>query len=201
MSEAQASGRIEEAAPLPASLRPNLFVLVLGSAAIALLSFAFLPWRLAAPSTLLGALMVAGAEVDARTFLLPDTTTLGALAAGVALAPLTSGQGVWAGASDAALRAVGAGLILLLLRAAYQKLRGQEGLGLGDVKLAFVAGAWLDWVMIPVAIEIAALGALVAYVAWRIMGRQSIGARLPFGLFLAPAIWLSWLSGALLAVF
>ena len=197
MSEAQASGRIEEAAPLPASLRPNLFVLVLGSAAIALLSFAFLPWRLAAPSTLLGALMVAGAEVDARTFLLPDTTTLGALAAGVALAPLTSGQGVWAGASDAALRAVGAGLILLLLRAAYQKLRGQEGLGLGDVKLGAAIGAWLPLELAPLCFALASIAAL-AFVAVR--GRKraiEANMRLPFGVFLCPALWLIFFMNAL----
>ncbi len=89
----------------------------------------------------------------------------------------------------------------LSLRWIYGWLRQREGLGLGDVKLAFVAGAWLDWIMIPVAIEIAALGALVVYAAWRITGCQTIRTRLPFGLFLAPAIWFSWLIGALLAVF
>ena len=33
------------------------------------------------------------------------------------------------------------------LRYGYARLRGRQGLGLGDVKLAFVAGAWLDWLM------------------------------------------------------
>ena len=67
-------------------------------------------------------------------------------------------------------------------------------------KIAFVAGAWLEWIMIPVAIEIAALVALIAYVAWRIVAQRPFDAasRLPFGLFFAPAIWLSWLLAAVL---
>src|SRR5262249_57454028 len=74
-------------------------------------------------------------------------------------------------------------------------LGGREGLGLGDVKLAGVAGVWLDWPAMPIAIEIAALGALALYVAGHVLGRRRIHAatRLPFGLFLAPAIWLAWL--------
>jgi leader peptidase (prepilin peptidase)/N-methyltransferase len=197
MSEAQASGRLEEATPVPANLRPNPFVLLFGSAAIALLSFAFLPWRLAIPSTLLGALMVAGAEVDARTFLLPDTTTLGALAAGVALAPLTSGQELWSGFSDAALRAAGATLILLLLRAAHQKLRGQEGLGLGDVKLGAAIGAWLPLELAALCFALASIAAL-AFVAVR--GRKraiEANMRLPFGAFLCPALWMIFFINAL----
>jgi leader peptidase (prepilin peptidase)/N-methyltransferase len=82
-----------------------------------------------------------------------------------------------------------------VLRAGYRRLRGREGLGLGDVKLAGVAGAWLDWTMMPVAVEIAALSALVAYLLRVWIRRRPLRAagRLPFGLFLAPAIWLSWL--------
>ncbi|HZL41456.1 MAG TPA: hypothetical protein VFC45_14395 [Pseudolabrys sp.] len=79
--------------------------------------------------------------------------------------------------------------------------RRRAGLGLGNVKLAFVAGARLDWVMIPVAIEIAALRALVAYAVFRTMGRQRFSTRLPFGLLLAPATWFSWLISALLPLF
>jgi leader peptidase (prepilin peptidase) / N-methyltransferase len=80
--------------------------------------------------------------------------------------------------------------------------RGREGLGLGDVKLAAVAGVWLDWPAIPVAIEIAALTALAVYATGHILGRRRIHAatRLPFGLFLAPAVWLAWLLQSWLEV-
>lgn len=58
-----------------------------------------------------------------------------------------------------------------------------------------MAGAWLDWPLMPVAVEIAALAGLCAYALGRLKGGQpfSATARLPFGLFLAPAIWLCWL--------
>jgi len=81
-----------------------------------------------------------------------------------------------------------------MLALAYRRWRGQDGLGRGDVKLAAVAGAWLDWFTIPVVIEIAALTALIAYVARQHMMRRPARQtdRLPFGLFFAPAIWLGW---------
>ena len=86
-------------------------------------------------------------------------------------------------------------LLFLALRELYWRLRGRDGLGLGDVKFAAAAGVWLDWPAMPVAIEIAALAALALYVLGHVLGRRRIQAttRLPFGLFLAPAIWLAWL--------
>jgi leader peptidase (prepilin peptidase)/N-methyltransferase len=70
-----------------------------------------------------------------------------------------------------------------------------QGLGLGDVKLAFVAGAWLDWLTIPLAIQLAAFAALSAFLVRQLVSGQSMSAtnRMPFGLFLAPAIWICWL--------
>ena len=46
-------------------LHPNLAVLTGGAGAIGLISALSLPWPVAVASTVLGALMVAGAEVDA----------------------------------------------------------------------------------------------------------------------------------------
>jgi leader peptidase (prepilin peptidase)/N-methyltransferase len=74
---------------------------------------------------------------------------------------------------------------------------------LGDVKLAAVAGVWIDWPLIPVTVEIAALSALLAYGVSRLMLRLPVqrSARLPFGLFFAPAIWLGWLLQEAFLVF
>ena len=49
--------------------------------------------------------------------------------------------------------------------------------------------------MLPVAVEIAALTALTAALAYQLILRQPLKAttRLPFGLFFAPAIWIGWL--------
>jgi leader peptidase (prepilin peptidase)/N-methyltransferase len=53
---------------------------------------------------------------------------------------------------------------------------------------------------IPIAVEIAALAALAVYALRRSMTGRPIRAtaRLPFGLFFAPAIWLCWLLEATL---
>ena len=63
----------------------------------------------------------------------------------------------------------------------------------GDVKLAAVSGAWLDWPLLPIAIDLAALAALIAVLFARLSGKD-LGwkAKLPFGAFFAPSIWLCW---------
>jgi leader peptidase (prepilin peptidase) / N-methyltransferase len=64
-----------------------------------------------------------------------------------------------------------------------------------------VAGAWLGFVAIFAAIELAALSALGAYVLNSYLRNRPLRATafLPFGLFLAPAIWIGWLAETLLA--
>jgi leader peptidase (prepilin peptidase)/N-methyltransferase len=90
--------------------------------------------------------------------------------------------------------------LFFTVRAAYRVLRGREGLGLGDVKLAAAAGAWLSLLMLPMAIEIAALAALTAYVLRQGNRRRALRAtgRIPYGTFLAPAIWLGWVLDTML---
>jgi leader peptidase (prepilin peptidase) / N-methyltransferase len=94
------------------------------------------------------------------------------------------------------LRGAVLALLFLILQAGYRRLRGREGLGSGDVKLAGVAGIWLDWLTIPPVIEIATLAAIAFFVHGYFAGggrALRLTSRLPFGLFLAPAIWLGWL--------
>jgi leader peptidase (prepilin peptidase)/N-methyltransferase len=149
---------------------------------------------------LLGALMLAISVTDARRYLIPNELT----GAAAALALLRAAAiGPDAGAS-ALLWAVGRALIIALpllgLMAGYRALRGRDGLGLGDVKLAAVAGAWLSLPVLFAAIELAALAAIGAYVANAVIKRQPLKstAFLPFGTFLAPAIWFGWLVEALI---
>ena len=180
-----------------ADLRPRLGVLAAGFVLVAALSFASLAWPQAIASTVLGTLMIAGADVDARVFLLPDAVTLGALVSGIlaaaALNPIDPG---WS-AGEAAARAVGTGALLLLVRWGYAWLRQREGLGLGDIKLATGIGAWLPLDAIPICFALAASTALVLvlFAHWR--GRpMEATTKLPFGAFLCPALWLVFYVGA-----
>jgi leader peptidase (prepilin peptidase)/N-methyltransferase len=148
----------------------------------------------------LGCLMIGIAAVDARRFIIPDEFSAAAFVLGLVDAALEFPDAPGTAAATAALRGIVTALALFGLWAAYRRLRGREGIGLGDVKLAGVAGAWLDWPSIPLAFELAALAALTALLARRLVSGRSIRAttRLPFGLFLAPAIWAAWLGETLL---
>jgi leader peptidase (prepilin peptidase)/N-methyltransferase len=142
----------------------------------------------------LALVMLAIAAVDARRFLIPDPLNAAAVMLGVANAAVL-GQGDVALLAETLLRTVVVAGAFLGLRFAYLRLRRRQGIGLGDVKLAAAAGAWLDWPVVPMAIEIAALSALAIYALRRfVLGhRLRPDARLPFGLFFAPAIWIGWL--------
>ncbi len=144
----------------------------------------------------LAALMLAIATHDARHYLIPNELT----AAAFALALLRAGALVPDIGVEALLwplaRAVAVALPLLLLMALYRRWRGRDGLGLGDVKLAAVCGAWLDLATVAAVIELAALLAIGAYAVHAALHRRPLRATafLPFGLFLAPAIWIGWLG-------
>lgn len=143
----------------------------------------------------LALIMLTIAVIDARHFIIPDPLNAAGFVLGLAQAVTLSGQAAWTGFADASLRAAVLAALFWILRAGYARLRGRDGIGLGDVKLAAVAGAWLDWIVIPIAIEIAALSALAAYAIHYVLRRRELraNARLPFGLFFAPAIWIGWL--------
>jgi leader peptidase (prepilin peptidase)/N-methyltransferase len=148
----------------------------------------------------LSLLMAAIAVTDSRRYIIPNELT----AVAVALALLRAGTigpdadrhaVIWA-----ALRAAAIALPFLALMISYRRWRGRDGLGLGDIKLAAVAGAWLGWATIFAVIELATLSALGAYFVNGYFRKRPLKATefLPFGLFLAPAIWIGWLIEALL---
>jgi leader peptidase (prepilin peptidase)/N-methyltransferase len=172
-------------------LTPNPAVLLGGTVAIGLVSSLSLPWPAAVASSVLGALMLAGADVDARKFLLPDLVTFGAVACGIVAAPLLDDVDPWAAAGEAVVRAACIAAVLALFRSFYAWLRQSEGLGLGDVKLAAAIGAWLPIDAIPLCFGLATSSALLAVMVARLRGRSVMRTtRIPFGAFLCPALWI-----------
>jgi leader peptidase (prepilin peptidase)/N-methyltransferase len=149
----------------------------------------------------LGLLMSAIAVVDSRRYIIPNELTAAAFALALLRAGAVGPDADWPGVVWAALRAAAIALPLLALMIGYRRWRGRDGLGLGDIKLAAVAGAWLGLPALFAAIELAALAAIGAYLLNAAVKRQPLRstAFLPFGTFLAPAIWLGWLAEALLS--
>jgi len=163
--------------------------------AIATLSFAALKPLAAIVSCALGFAMLAITVSDARRFIVPDVLSLPAIPAGL-LAAMLFGDDTGAGGvplMHLAAAALGAA-IFYAIRRIYFRLRGRHGLGLGDVKLAAVAGAWTGFEGLSMVL----LFATTAAIGWVLV--RSIGtgrpldraAAIPFGAFLAPAIWLTW---------
>jgi leader peptidase (prepilin peptidase) / N-methyltransferase len=178
-------------------LRLEWLVPTIGCLLIAAVSVWALPWPSAVASIILGILMMIGAEVDAKTFMLPDAVTLGATLAGVAAACALAPNEPWHAVEIATVRSLGTATTLALIRWFYGYLRGHEGLGLGDVKLAAAIGAWLSVEDIPLTFALAAVAALVTVLVAHLRGRAVDRlTRVPFGAYLCPALWLIYFGRA-----
>ena len=135
--------------------------------------------------------------VDWRSYTIPDAANAAAAALGLASRAIGAGDPA-AAIAVAIARAVAMGALFLAFQYAYRRLRDREGMGLGDVKLAAVAGLWLDAGDLPIAVDIACLSALLFVVLSRLRAGPAPLAttKLPFGAFFAPSIWLCWLFAA-----
>lgn len=197
------SGQIEVAKramlnPLPQKLLTTA-ALTLTACGVVIASLVAVPGASGFFGAVLGLLMLAVAVADARAYIIPDRLNLAALLLALAETAVNSFENMPENMALAALRGLVLALGFLALRDIYYRLRQRQGIGLGDVKLAAVAGAWLDWPFIPAAIEIAAVLALIVYIGSQLVLRRPLraAAKLPFGVFFAPAIWFCWLLGAL----
>lgn len=189
---------MQDTTPDPVFSRASLIGAALFALAAGVLLWARLPAPALAAALYLCFAMALITLIDARHFIIPDVISLpsiplGALATVMVFTPDDWGAGLTESAAGAGL----AGGAFYLLRAFYFRLRGVEGLGLGDVKLAAVAGAWLGPQPLAMACLFAALGGLVAALFKR--GRTGAGmpagkAQIPFGSFIAPAILFFWLQ-------
>lgn len=176
-------------------LRPRALPVALSLIAAVALSLLVAPGVRGLFGAALAALMIAICVSDARRFIIPD----GLVAATLLLAFLYEGVMRFdAGLqplADSFVRAAATSLTFFFVMIGFRLARGRDGIGLGDVKLAAVAGAWLDWFTILGVIEGAALTAVAAYLIAGLTRRRRFSAQhlIPFGAFLAPAIWIGWL--------
>jgi leader peptidase (prepilin peptidase) / N-methyltransferase len=134
------------------------------------------------------------AAIDWRNYLLPDIFTLPLLICGLAIAYIIDWQEFPAHAIGAlAGFALFAGIAIL-----YRKLRGREGLGLGDAKLLAALGAWVSWTGLATVLLLAGMIGLALVLVRSLAGKRITATdRLPFGAFLAAAGWIVWLYGPL----
>jgi leader peptidase (prepilin peptidase)/N-methyltransferase len=153
-------------------------------------------WRAVVAWAFTGAL-VAVTFIDLEHRIIPDEITLGGAVAGLILAPVT-GRGVVCAGAGALL---GGGL-LYLLALLYERARGVQGMGGGDVKFAAMLGAFLGARGVLMTLFLASFVGTMAGIAV-ILARGGGGkTALPFGTFLAPSAFvvLLW-EGAIVAAY
>lgn len=170
--------------------------------------FAVVAWRwgwsliAAKLAAFLAAMLVLG-FADLRDRLLPDQITLGGAAAGflfsfgvplepglasliLAVAGARPGPALVSGAESL----LGAGLsaaALYLVAEIYYRVRFREGMGLGDVKMIALIGAFWGFRDAFLVVLLASLLGAAAGLAFIVLFRKGLAYELPFGSFLALA--------------
>jgi leader peptidase (prepilin peptidase)/N-methyltransferase len=143
-------------------------------------------------TVIFGWALLALAVMDLRSMFLADVLTLPLIPAGLAVCLWLEPDAIWTHMAGAAAGAA----LLAALSWGYFRLRGREGLGLGDVKLMAAAGAWVG------------VGGVGTVILWAVMvnalmlapdalrGRpMSATTQVPLGTGLATGLWLTWLYG------
>lgn len=124
--------------------------------------------------------------IDLKHYILPDSITLPGIVIGVAVHVLLEGRGDGlAHLIDSGLGILIGGGTLFLVAMAYEKIKKQEGLGGGDVKLIAMLGAFFGWrAAILILLMSSLLGSIVGLFLI-IALRKNMKYAIPFGPFLA----------------
>jgi leader peptidase (prepilin peptidase)/N-methyltransferase len=128
--------------------------------------------------------------IDLRHHILPNVITLPGIVAGFALSFMLPPGWV---ASLIGLLAGGG--VLFAIAEAYYRLRGIEGLGMGDVKMLAMIGAFLGWQLMLVTLVLASFAGSLVGIGLMLSGRGGMKAALPFGTFLAVGALVAAVTG------
>ena len=165
-------------------------------------AFQFLGTTLAAAKfAVFAAIMIALVFSDLEERILPDEFTLGGTAVGVIFAAFVPVSGgilllIYYGAQHPWLISVGDSILagalcagaLWGVRALYEKVRNREGLGLGDVKMGAMIGAFLGMQGALLSLLVGSLlGVIVGLGYTWFTGKDASTYELPFGSFLGGA--------------
>lgn len=132
------------------------------------------------PRVILACALIVLGVIDLEHRILPNVITIPGIVLGFLFSlvlppgPLASGLGI----------VVGAG-ILLLTAEAYYRVRGEEGLGMGDVKMLAMIGAFLGWPLALLTLVLSSVAGSLVGVGLLLTGAGGMKSALPFGSFLA----------------
>jgi leader peptidase (prepilin peptidase)/N-methyltransferase len=138
------------------------------------------PGVLLASRLVFGCALIALFAIDLEHHLLPNAITLPGTVAGFAFSLFT--EPGWQASLIGALAGGGA---LFAIAEAYYRVRHEEGLGMGDVKMLAMIGAFLGWKLALVTLMMASLSGTVVGLFLIVSKRGGMKYALPFGTFLA----------------
>ena len=128
--------------------------------------------------------------IDLQHRILPNVITLPGIVAGLIFSSVLP-----PGWLASLVGAVVGGGALFLIAEAYYRIRGVDGLGMGDVKMLAMIGAFLGWQLTLVTLILASFSGSVVGVGLIASGRGGMQAALPFGTFLAVGALIAAVSG------
>jgi leader peptidase (prepilin peptidase)/N-methyltransferase len=143
-------------------------------------------WWFYGPSVLLVSRLIFGCAlivlfaIDLEHHLLPNAITLPGIVAGFILSFFT--EPGWVSSLVGIL--VGGGLLYAIAEA-YYRVRHEEGLGMGDVKMLAMVGAFIGWQLTFLTLMMASVAGSVIGIGLIATKRGGMKYALPFGTFLA----------------
>ena len=120
--------------------------------------------------------------IDYEHQILPNVITLPGIVVGVIcsvfLAP---------GWTSSLLGVVIGGLFPWAVAEGYARIRGREGMGMGDLKMFAMVGAFLGWPLVWVTLIVSSVLGIVIGGTALVVSRRGMETRIPFGTFIAVA--------------
>jgi len=137
-----------------------------------------------------GCAMIVLFVIDLQHRILPNVITVTGVPIGFALSLFLP-----PGWRESLIGLLVGGGVLFAIGEAYYRLRGIDGLGMGDVKMLAMIGAFLGWRLTLVTLIFASFTGALAGAAMLVTGRGGMKAALPFGTFLAAGAFVAAVAG------
>jgi len=126
--------------------------------------------------------MVVLFAIDFEHQILPNEITLSGIVVGFVLSLFMP-----PGWKSSLIGLLAGGLFPFLVAEIYLRVRGREGMGMGDFKMLAMVGAFLGWPLVWITLIVACVLGIVIGGGALMISRRGMGTRIPFGTFIAVA--------------
>ena len=128
--------------------------------------------------------------IDLQHYLLPNIITVPGIVIGFVLSFFLP-----PGWKASLIGLIAGGGVLFAIAEAWYRLRGIEGLGMGDVKMLAMIGAFLGWKLVLVTLVLSSFAGSLIGIGAIALGRGGMKSVLPFGTFLAVGALVAAVAG------